>query len=118
MGDLSAHFARPEFACRCGCGFDTVDSQLLEALEATRQHFGAPVIITSAARCETHNRNVGGSPNSQHRLGRAADIEVKGVPPGTVALYLEATFAGRYGIGRYKTFTHIDTRGAPARWSA
>lgn len=117
MGDLSAHFSRREFACKCGCGYDTVDVQLLEACEAVRQHFGAPVTITSGCRCGAHNARVGGSPKSQHLLGRAADIVVQGVPPSEVAKYLDRTFPGRYGIGRYPTFTHIDTRGTAARWS-
>ena len=28
MGDLSEHFDRREFTCRCGCGADQVDPQL------------------------------------------------------------------------------------------
>jgi uncharacterized protein YcbK (DUF882 family) len=116
MGDLSAHFSRREFACKCSCGFDTVDAQLLEALEAVRQFYGLPVTVNSGCRCAAHNQRVGGSPNSQHLLGRAADIAVKGVSPTAVANYLEQTFKGRYGIGRYPTFTHIDTRAASSRW--
>lgn len=118
MGDLSANFNRREFACKCGCGFDTVDAALLEACEAVRQHFGAPVAINSACRCAAHNTRVQGSPKSQHLQGRAADIAVKGIPPAEVAQYLERAFLGRHGIGRYPTFTHIDTRGTAARWSA
>lgn len=117
MGDLSTHFSRREFACKCGCGYDTVDVQLLEACEAVRQHFGAAVTITSGCRCAAHNARVKGSPKSQHLLGRAADIVVKDVPAADVAHYLERAFLGRYGIGRYPTFTHIDTRGSMSRWS-
>lgn len=118
MGNLSEHFDREEFRCKCNsCGYDTVDAQLLEVLEAVRQHFGAPVTITSAARCEAHNRKVGGSPNSQHLRARAADFVVKGLAPAEVADWLERTYPGRFGIGRYPTFTHIDTRGSMSRWS-
>lgn len=87
-----------------------MDAELLAVLEGVRQHFDAPVIITSGARCAAHNAKEGGSPNSQHRLGRAADIKVKGVGPAAVALHLEKLYPGRFGIGRYATFTHIDTR--------
>lgn len=104
---ISPHFKRPEFACKCGCGFDTVDTVLLEALEAIRSHFASPVIITSACRCIAHNAAVGGSPSSQHLLARAADIYVKEIEPKEVADYAE-----RLGlsIGRYDAFTHIDSR--------
>jgi uncharacterized protein YcbK (DUF882 family) len=115
VGDLSVHFSRSEFACGCGCGFDTVDAVLLEALEALRGHFGVPVTITSAARCFNHNRDVGGARNSQHKKGRASDVQVKDTSPDVVADYAESL---GMSVGRYETFTHIDSRsGPPARWS-
>lgn len=116
MGDLSPHFSRSEFACKCGCGFDTVDARTLELLEDVRQHFGTPITITSGCRCRAYNQRVGGSPNSQHLLGRGADIQVRNVTPAEVAGYLERVYPGKYGIGRYQTFTHIDSRGSAARW--
>lgn len=118
MRKLSPHFSRWEFACRCGCGFDTVDAELLEALETVRQFYGLPVVITSGCRCAAHNAAVGGSLGSQHLYGRAADIVVQGMTPQGVANFLEQNFPGRYGIGRYKTFTHLDTRGTAARWGS
>lgn len=42
-------------------------------LEPARLEVG-PILINSGYRCETVNRRVGGVPNSQHRLGQAADI--------------------------------------------
>ena len=116
MNQLSPHFSRHEFACRCRCGFDTVDTALLEALEAVRQHFGNPITITSGCRCTAHNTAVGGSPKSQHLLGRAADIVVRGVNPAQVVKYLERTFRGALGIGIYDTFVHVDSRLGAARW--
>ena len=112
--ELSKHFNRKEFACRCGCGFDTVDSMTLEALESIRQHFDKPVTVTSGCRCLAHNKAVGGSERSQHTKGRAADIQVKGVEPRAVADY--ATSLG-LSVGRYDSFTHVDSRsGLAARW--
>ena len=73
MAQLSQYFKRSEFACKCGCGFDTVDSILLETLEAVRLHFKVPVTITSGCRCLAHNAAVGGAKASQHTLGRASD---------------------------------------------
>ncbi len=114
MGDLSIHFNRSEFACGCGCGLDTVDTVLLEGLEAIRAHFERPVRVTSGFRCVTHNVAVGGSLDSQHRRGRAADIAVSGISPSDVADLAEDL---GLSVGRYVNFTHIDSRsGPPARW--
>ena len=116
MGDLSAHFNREEFLCKCGdCGFDTVDAKLLEMLEAVRELFG-PVTITSGCRCKAHNSAVGGSTRSQHLLGRAADIVVHGVAPWIIAEFcIEMGFPG---VGTYGSWVHIDSRsGDNARWT-
>lgn len=111
---LSQHFTRAEFACRCGCGFDTVDADLLALLENVRDHFAVPVTINCGCRCPEHNRAVGGEPQSQHMRGRAADIVVRGVDPQAVADYVDTL--GAAGVGRYATFTHVDTRSGRARW--
>ena len=113
---LSVHFARREFACACGCGFDTIDAATLEILESVREHFGRPVIVTSGARCREHNASVGGASNSQHLVGRAADIKVQDHSPVAVADFIEENYP-HASIGRYLTFTHVDTRTeGPAYW--
>ena len=112
---LSPYFTREEFACKCGCGKDTVDAELLRILNDVRQHFNAKVRINSANRCEEHNKAVGGSPNSQHLTSKAADITVDNVPPEMVADYMEVK---ANGLGRYDTFTHVDVRDTPASWSS
>lgn len=118
MGDISIYFDRSEFACNCGCGFDTVDSQTLDVLEDVRIHFDAPVKINSGCRCKGWNEQVGGDPDSYHTWGRAADIVVEGISPSKVADYLEKyPLEASGGVGRYDTFTHVDTRtDGPARW--
>lgn len=113
---LSPNFNRKEFACQCGCGFDTVDAELVSVLESVREHFNKPVTVNSGARCATHNANIGGKPTSQHLLGRAADIVVKGVKSADVQAFLLFKYPDRYGIGQYENFTHIDTRTGRARW--
>lgn len=112
---LSKHFARSEFACKCGCGFDTVDAVLIQYLEAVRNHFNCPVVVTSGCRCDSYNRSIGGSTNSQHVKGRAADIMVKDVEPLVVQEFVNG-LVQHGGVGSYSTFTHIDSRGYPARW--
>ncbi|MDB4261369.1 D-Ala-D-Ala carboxypeptidase family metallohydrolase [bacterium] len=113
---LSINFKRSEFACPCGCGFDTVDHELIEELEEVRRYFGTPITITSGCRCQEHNASIdGAAPNSQHKRGRAADFVVKGVDSGAVADYCETI--GIPGVGRYNGRTHIDTKsGKVRRW--
>lgn len=115
---MVAMFKRAEFRCRCGeCHCDTVDFELLQVLKKVRERFMVPVIILSGHRCLKHNRAVGSNDTSQHVLGRAADIQVKGTSPEEVFNTLCEWFPDRYGIGSYPTFTHIDTRTqGPARW--
>ena len=110
MGDISPHFNRSEFACSCGCGYNTVDSMLLEGLEALRRHFASAIRVTSGARCASHNFDIGGAQRSQHKRGRAADIQVTDVSPEDVADYAESL---GLSVGRYATFTHVDSRSGP-----
>jgi uncharacterized protein YcbK (DUF882 family) len=113
---ISEHFARSEFACKCGCGFDTVDTELLDVVENLRLYYGVPVRSNSACRCYAHNKAVGGSKNSQHLIGRADDVVVEGISPALVYKYLDEKYPDTYGIGFYNSFTHIDTRDKKARW--
>lgn len=114
---LSRHFKRSEFACKCGCGQDTVDAELLKVVEDVRDRFGKAVTITSGNRCKEYNKSVGGAENSQHLLGRAADIVVANATPTAIYEYLNAVHNSKYGLGKYTSFTHIDTRSGPkARW--
>ena len=116
MGNVSPHFDRQEFACKCGCGFTAVDVELLDVLETARKHFGAAITLDCACRCAKHNVEVGGVPYSQHLQGIAADIKVAGFAPSVVADYFETQYPNKYGIGRYSSFTHIDVREITSRW--
>ena len=125
----SINFARKEFACKCGCGMDTVDYELLTGLEQLRMKLsgflGAAVVrirVVSGNRCPKRNVDVGGEKNSYHMKSRAADIQVDqladgewhGIAPKIVADLAEDLEFG--GVGRYETFTHVDTRSLKARW--
>lgn len=116
MSKLSKHFSRKEFACKDGCGFDTVDAELITILEDLRVKFNRPVRINSSCRCAKDNARVGGAKNSQHLTGKAADITVDDISPMGVYSYLVGKYPERFGIGRYKTFTHVDSRSNKARW--
>lgn len=51
----------------------------LEILEPIRTKVGRPVIVTSGYRPEVLNEIIGGSKNSDHLTGSAADIHVPGM---------------------------------------
>ena len=115
MGDVSENFSRSEFECKCGCGFDTVDIELLRILEKIRAHFDRPITINSGCRCVDHNNTVDGSDSSQHLYGRAADIVIDGIGPEIVYELADQMDIG--GAGNYNTFTHVDSRTDQlARW--
>ena len=121
---LSRSFRAKEFACKDGTDPLFVDSELVQVLQAIRDHFGAPVVITSGYRTAAHNRAVGGSRSSQHLLGRAADIQVQDTDPLAVAAYAESLMPGWGGVGRYpvkagraKGWVHVDTRPNKSRWT-
>jgi uncharacterized protein YcbK (DUF882 family) len=124
MGDLSKNISRYEVACKCGCGFDTIDAETVAAVQAVCDGFARQrgldrvvLNINSAARCQLYNRKVGSNDRSQHVKGRAIDFTISGVKPADVYAALVAAFPDRYGIGSYEGFTHLDTRGGPAaRW--
>lgn len=110
------HFRRSEFACKCGCGMDTVDYELAGILEDLREHFGLPVYITSGNRCFRHNVAVDGRQKSKHLISQAADVVVKNTNPIYVYAYLANRYPLKHGIGSYGDFTHIDIRPDKARW--
>lgn len=87
---------------------------MVEYLQKIRDHFGKAVSISSAYRCEKHNKKIGGATKSKHMFGQAADIKVSGIKPIEVAKYAESL--GCLGIGHYDTFVHIDTRTTKFFW--
>jgi uncharacterized protein YcbK (DUF882 family) len=93
---------------------------LIEQLEVIRAYFKAPITINSGYRSPKHNAKVKGSKDSQHLLGRAADIVVKDVEPRMVEHIIRKLISegkiAQGGVGLYKNFVHYDTRGIPARW--
>ncbi|HID30624.1 MAG TPA: peptidase M15 family protein [Desulfobacterales bacterium] len=107
MGDLSKHFSKQEFACPCGCGFDTPARGLIIRLELIREILSSPVVITSGCRCASYNKKIGGAPNSAHTRGCAADIHTPDSEFRWKFLQLAFILFKRVGIG--KDFIHVDT---------
>lgn len=98
---LTKNFARYEFQCPCGCGQQSVDTELAEKLQLIRDKVDRPLKITSGYRCITHNAAVGGSQNSKHRYGMAADWRTENRSINPVALGILAQAVGFGGIGIY-----------------
>lgn len=120
---LSKNFNSYEFRCGlgspCACSTILIDDKLVEYLQKIRDHFGKSITITSAYRCPSYNKRIGGATQSYHSKGMACDIVVSGVTPREVAKYAESI--GIKGIGLYETqadghFTHIDTRTTKSFW--
>lgn len=125
MGDISEHFLRAEYECKCGCGFDTVDIMLNKVFEMVRKHFNAVVTVLSGCRCILHNETVQKQVNknyvpyssdSWHMKARAGDIRVQGVSPKEVYNFLNERFPQSCGIGLYHNRVHFDSRPIKARW--
>ena len=118
MGDLTTNLSRGEFACKCGCGFDTVDYELILVVQRIRDYMETPVTINSGCRCQKYNHKIGGSLVSKHLQGRAADCDFSGIAPTTIWNLLLLWFPDKFGFGLYTWGVHIDTRtNGPARWT-
>ena len=113
---ISPHFDDSEFECKCGCGFRNVHGKLLGLLEEIRSWYDQPITITSGCRCRKHNNSVGGSQNSQHMFGLAADFRVTGVDARKVYADIDAKYPNTLGLGKYSGRVHVDTRSHKARW--
>lgn len=114
---LSDHFVVREFACRDGSDPVFVSAELVEVLQAIRNHFGKPVIVSSGYRTPGYNKSVGGATYSQHLYGTAADICISGVSPQTQAACAEKLMPNSGGIGVYSWGIHVDVRRVKARWT-
>lgn len=113
---LSAKFTVEEFACKDGSDAILVAPRLVMVLQTIRDHFDSAVTITSAYRTPQYNATIGGAAHSQHCYGTAADIKVSGQKPETVAAYARKLMPDWGGVGKYRSFTHIDVREGKADW--
>lgn len=112
----STKFARSSFACKCGCGGDTVDCELLFILELIESHFHSFIDIHCGFRCLEHNRNEGSKDTSQHPKGKAVDFHITGIPHQKVYDFLKSIFHDCYGLSLYSWGIHLDVREKKARW--
>jgi hypothetical protein len=92
----------------------------LRVIDAMSSSMRSPVSeLLSIYRSPTYNRAVRGRSRSQHLQNQAIDVRFKGVSAYTVSrvarsIRSQGKFSG--GVGRYSSFTHVDTRGHNADW--
>ena len=123
MGDVSRHFDKSEFACKC-CGFNPIASEQFVIAEIVREFEGGePYTLNSACRCREYNEKVQmkyvpgyvpGTSKSKHMNGLAVDYPSKN--PKVLYKHLNKLFPATFGIGLYKTFVHVDIRQNKVRW--
>ena len=120
---LTENFDSIEFACKDGTPVPTSlmgnVRELAEQLQVLRDELGAPLSILSGYRTKSHNDKVGGAKNSQHLLGKAADLTAKRLRPHQLAAIIKKLIAEEKmkdgGIGIYPGFVHYDI-GPVRRW--
>jgi len=121
---ITNNFNLPEFQCKCGCKMPAkvLGNVLIlaEQLQVLRDALNTPIHLTNAYRCVTHNKEVGGAKNSQHLLGKAADIQIEHLTPRevstTIEIFIDEGLMKQGGLATYPTFVHYDIRGKKARW--
>jgi len=101
----------------------------LSILQSIRDFVHEPITINSSYRSKEYNRKVGGSKNSLHMQFNAIDFSVKGYNGNDYKYLYDKITKGDFskgiewknvkykiepklmGVGLYRTFIHIDTRG-------
>jgi len=124
MTKISENFRLQEFDSSCGREMPLEVQknviQLGQNLQVLRDYLKASITINSGYRSPQLNRKIKGATRSQHLLGTAADIVVRGHTPKQVADAIELLISqGKMregGLKAYGTFTHYDIRGTKARW--
>ena len=121
---MTKNFSKHEFDSKCGAEMpvDVFHNVVKVAtqLQYLRNKLGKPIRVNSAYRSPEHNAKVGGVKTSQHLLGKAADIVIKGMPTTELYNFIEEAISNgdmlQGGLGLYDTFVHYDIRGSKARW--
>lgn len=120
-GELTLNQEARRFTKQYQC--DTA-KELCLFLEKVRKQFGnKPIIITSAARPEPINTQVGGAKNSEHTYNApskgAIDFYIQGVDTYTVQDWCDKNWPYSLGYGAPKGFVHVGVReGKPrVRWN-
>ena len=121
---MTQNFSKHEFDSKCGADMpESVYHNVVKVaaqLQLLRNYIGKPIKINSGYRSPEHNKRIGGVSKSQHLLGKAADIVVKGMSTVELHKAIETLISEgnmlQGGLGLYDSFVHYDIRGKKARW--
>lgn len=133
---LTEHFYKYEFESKDGSEMPDFVLENIQELAYTLQEIryallsetgeSHPIIITSGYRSPyyndvvLHSRGIKTSKDSQHKLGKAADIVVRDMSPTKVAKVVSKLrkkgCIPEGGLGLYNGFVHIDNRGYNVKW--
>ena len=120
---VTQYFSRLELACkRClqqrivVIRFDPV---FVDKINCLRIKTNKPFHFSSFYRCPKHNKAVGGSDTSAHKLGNGGDLRVQGLTLSMMwALFEREGFSG---MGSYPDFgdlfIHLDSAPRYSRWT-
>lgn len=125
-------FEYEKFACRCGCGVNAMDIDVILELDVCRSILGFPIICTSGYRCFHHPDELK-KPNREkaryaaHPTGHAIDL---GISHRRADRFLELVYERKFFTGKglrqkgRKRFVHVDNcanmdgiRPRPILWS-
>jgi uncharacterized protein YcbK (DUF882 family) len=137
MVDLSENISRHEMSCKCGCGFNAADIELIQIVQGVvnfcEEFYNQDclLIITSGNRCRYYNEVIKynndnnyifGSSKSFHMLAMAMDFQIvtkkdlAQIETSFINDFLMKKYPGKYGFGIYDDFNHLDVRAKMARW--
>lgn len=92
----------------------------LRIIDSMSSQMKAPVReLLSIYRSPRYNRAVRGKSRSSHLHNRAVDVKFVGASAwkaSSVARKIRSRGKFKGGVGRYSSFTHVDTRGYNAEW--
>ncbi len=113
---LTNNFTQEEMICPC-CSVAKMNMLFMMKLQTLRDVLCFPLILNSAFRCEKHNSEINGAPESRHLQGQAVDITLRNLSPAQKSLLISNALTIFDGVGLCKTFIHVDTReGVKALW--
>jgi uncharacterized protein YcbK (DUF882 family) len=111
------YFRPEEMSCKDGTPYPEVWALrlaiLFSVLDRIRERRNRPMRVISGYRTPEYNRKRGGAKDSQHVMGRAADVtdgDVDGLHDEVMSMIAANELDEVGGVGRYDGWIHIDTR--------
>ena len=108
--------------CPCSeCSGTRLDEKLVNWILDFEKKTGLKINITSGARCESYNREVGGYWDSPHLtdvngVGHAIDFQIRGLKPIEVAFKVDGKGLKRLGIYRYHVHGDLEIPNPSKYW--